>query len=99
MLPHLACTEHQLYATSSEILLFNGLALFKALDTIKDIFQKDILNTNLKGTDNVKVYIDASKHAICIVVTKNEKLSLVSQWFAAPHGLLLKESNLLWPRD
>jgi hypothetical protein len=38
------------------------------------MLQRDILNTNLEGTEGVKVYIDASKFAICIAVTQNGKI-------------------------
>ena len=38
------------------------------------MLQKEILNTNLDGNKNIKIYIHASKFEICIVVTQNGKV-------------------------
>ena len=38
------------------------------------MLQKEIMNTNLDGDEDIKVYIDASKYAVCIVVTQHGKI-------------------------
>ena len=38
------------------------------------MLQKDILLTNIKGHEDIKVYSDASKFAVCIVITQNKKI-------------------------
>ena len=75
MLPHLAHSAHQLYAATSENFLFQWTSsLQKAFDATKDMLEREILNTNLNGKEEVKVYIDASKFAVCIVVTQANKI-------------------------
>ena len=75
MLPHLAHAAHQLYAATSENYVFQWTStLQQAFEATKDMLQRDILNTNLEGMEGVKVYIDASKFAICIVVTQYGKI-------------------------
>ena len=75
MLPHLAHAAHQLYAATSENYVFQWTStLQQAFEATKDMLQRDILNTNLEGMEGVKVYIDASKFAICIVVTQNGRI-------------------------
>ena len=69
MLPHLAHAAHQLYAATSDNFSFQWTStLQQAFEATKDMLQKDILLTNFKGPDNIKVYIDASKYAVCIVI-------------------------------
>jgi hypothetical protein len=75
MLPHLAHTAHQLYAATSDNFSFQWTpTLQKAFEATKDMLKKDILLTNIKGTSKVKVYIDASKYAVCIVITQDKKI-------------------------
>jgi len=38
------------------------------------MLEKEILNTNLQGNENIKMYVDASKSAVCAVVTQNGKI-------------------------
>ena len=75
MLPHPAHAAHQLYAATSENYTFQWTpALQQAFDSTQDMLKKDILNTNLDGDLCTEVYIDASKFAVCIVVTQGQKI-------------------------
>jgi hypothetical protein len=57
MLPHLAHAAHQLYAATSDNFSFQWTStLQQAFEATKDMLQKDILLTNFKGPDNIKVY-------------------------------------------
>ena len=78
MLPHLAHTAHHLYAATSDNFSFqwtNMYTLQQAFDATKDMLQKDILLTNIKSHEDIKVYSDVSKFAVCIVITQNEKIA------------------------
>ena len=75
MLPHLAHTAHSLYAATSENFTFQWTEkLQQAFDATQDMLKRDILLTNIQGTEAIKVYIDASKYAVCVVVTQNGKI-------------------------
>ena len=75
MLPHLAHTAYQLYAATSENYTFQWTKeLSKYFNLTKSMLEKEILNTNLQGNENIKMYVDASKSAVCAVVTQNGKI-------------------------
>jgi hypothetical protein len=75
MLPHLAHSAHQLYAATSENHAFQWTdVLSKAFHLSKSMLEKEVLNTNLQGTEDINVYVDASKYAVCAVIIQKEKL-------------------------
>ena len=75
MLPHLAHTAFQLYAATSENYVFQWTdKLSKYFNLTKTMLEKEILNTNLQGEKDIKVYVDASKSAVCAVIVQRQKI-------------------------
>jgi hypothetical protein len=75
MLPHLAHTAHQLYAATSDNFQFQWTAtLKKAFKTAKTMLMRDIMNNNLEGTEDIEVFVDASKYAVCVVVVQRKRI-------------------------
>ena len=76
MLPHLAHTAHKLYAATSEkIKKFKRTdELNSAYEACKSMLEKDIMQTTFEGHKNIVVYTDASKYAVCAVITQNGRI-------------------------
>jgi hypothetical protein len=75
MLPHLAHTAYQLYAATSENYTFQWTdKLSEYFHLTKTMLEKEILNTNLEGDKDIKVFVDASKSAVCAVITQRDKI-------------------------
>ena len=75
MLPHLAFTAHKLYAPTSSKREFKWTdELEEAYRAAKSMIEKDIMVTTLDGYDDIIVYTDASKFAICAVITQRGKI-------------------------
>ena len=75
MLPHLAHTAYQLYAATSENYVFQWTdQLSKYFYLTKTMLEKEIMNTNLQGEEDIKVFVDASKSAVCAVITQRNKI-------------------------
>ena len=75
MLPHLAHTAYQLYAATSENYVFQWTdQLSKYFYLTKTMLEKEIMNTNLQGEEDIKVFVDASKSAVCAVITQRNNI-------------------------
>ena len=75
MLPHLAHTAYQLYAATSENYVFQWTdQLSKYFYLTKTMLEKEIMNTNLQGEEDMKAFVDASKSAVCAVITQRKKI-------------------------
>jgi hypothetical protein len=75
MLPHLAHTAHHLYNATSDNYSFQWTeTLQNAFNATQDMLKKEILLTNITHPENIQVYIDASKYAVCIVITQDKKI-------------------------
>ena len=85
MLPHLAHTAHKLYAATSDKINFEWTdELDKAYHAAKSMIEKDIMATTFKGYENVIVYTDASKYAICAVITQNGRIIIALSKVLSP---------------
>jgi RNase H-like domain found in reverse transcriptase len=75
MLPHLAHVAYPLYAATSDNYDFQWTEkLQKAFEQVKEMITKDILQTTLKGEDEISVLVDASKHAVCVVLMQHQRI-------------------------
>ena len=75
MLPHLAHSAHKLYAATSQNHTFQWTkTLSEAFKRSKSMLEQEVLNTNLQGPNDIKVYVDASKFAVCAVIIQKGKL-------------------------
>jgi transposase InsO family protein len=75
MLPHLAHVAYPLYAATSENYDFQWTTkLHQAFLQIKAMISDSILQTNLEGEQDVVMYVDASKHAVCAVLVQRNRI-------------------------
>ena len=75
MLPHLAHAAHSLYAATTENLPFQWTAkLNRAFLTVKTMLVKEIMQSELVGEENIKVMVDASKYAVCVVLCQSDRI-------------------------
>jgi hypothetical protein len=75
MLPHLAHTAHLLYAATSDNFQFQWTGtLARAFKLTKTMLIKSIMNNNLEGPEDIQVFVDASKYAVCVVVMQKKRI-------------------------
>jgi hypothetical protein len=75
MLPHLAHVAYPLYAATSENFDFQWTQkLQKAFDHIQLMVSDKIMQSTLQGEDNISVFVDASKNAVCVILMQREQL-------------------------
>jgi hypothetical protein len=75
MLPHLAYVAYPLYAATSENFEFQWTSkLHQAFLKVKSMISNEILQTNLVGEEDISVLVDASKHAVCVVLLQKENI-------------------------
>ena len=75
MIPYLSHAAHPLYkATSDKVPFVWNEKLQTAYEATKALLERDIMQTTFEGLDNIVVYTDASKFAICCVITQNGRI-------------------------
>mmetsp|Transcript_14287 Transcript_14287/g.27015 ORF Transcript_14287/g.27015 Transcript_14287/m.27015 type:complete len:458 (-) Transcript_14287:1488-2861(-) len=75
MLCHLSHAAYPLYRlTSSKVDFVWTEEHTKAFEACKDMIAKDILKHTLMGDEDIEVFVDASKYAVCCVVSQKGRL-------------------------
>ena len=91
MLPHLAYAAHPLYAATADKVEFKWTSeLDFAYQVCKSILERDIMQTTLDGIEDVILYCDASKYAICAVIVQRGRIIIAV-------SKVLNSSQRKWP--
>ena len=91
ILPHLAYAAHPLYAATSDKVEFKWTSeLDFAYQVCKSMLEKDIMQTTLDGIEDVILYCDASKYAICAVIVQRGRIIIAV-------SKVLNSSQRKWP--